>query len=155
VAALAVIAVLLAPRRPSARALRARNRILVKPGERSSLHGVSALPGLRGTVLAPEGLGIRLPAWTSRLPPLCGIVAIRGAMRVLLRRCAAASRKERRWGRRGGAAARAQRALRDHGRDVACRRRPARAAHVVPALLPPGELALYEWRPLLWSEESR
>jgi hypothetical protein len=52
---------------------------------------VSALAesGLRGTVLAPEGLGVRLPAWTSRLHPLCGLSTIRENDTGLLARCAA------------------------------------------------------------------
>jgi hypothetical protein len=156
VAALGVIALLLAPRMAeSARALRARNRVLVKPGEKEFLQGLSALgrDGLRGPVLAPEGLSVRLPAWTAQLHPICGIATIRAADTELLRRCAAFQE--------GPAVGPESLALlRDHGvryvvteetapADAALRAHPA----AFRPLLRAGELALYEWRPERWTDD--
>ncbi len=157
-AALALVAALLAPRMAeSARALRARNRILVKPGEKAFLHAVSALAGggLGGTVLAPEGIGVRLPTWTARLQPVCGISTIRGRDEALLRRCAAFHE--------ASAVGPEQLALLQEKSvryvitettgplDAALR---ARAMAFRP-LLREGELALYEWRPEGWSADTR
>jgi hypothetical protein len=156
-AALAVVAALLAPRMAeSARALRARNRVLVKPGEKEFLHGVSALGrgGLRGPVVAPEGLSVRLPAWTAHMNPICGIATIRAANETLLRRCAAFQE-----GPVVGPDALAL--LREHAVryviseetspvDAALRARPA----AFRPLLRAGELALYEWRPERWTEDE-
>src|SRR4029079_11271867 len=69
------------------RALRARNRVLVKPSEKAFLHDLDVLAarrGLSGTVLAPEGLSVRLPAWTLRLQALPGLIAIRDRDETLL-----------------------------------------------------------------------
>jgi hypothetical protein len=157
-AALAVVAALLAPRMgESARALRARNRVLVKPGEKEFLHDLSTLMRERrgGLVLAPEGLSVRLPAWTSRLQPLCGISAIRAQASDLLRACAAFQE-----GPEVGAAGLAL--LRGFGVsyviteeaspvEAVLRARP----HAFRPLLRAGELALYEWRPERWTEAPR
>jgi hypothetical protein len=157
-AGLVVAAALLAPRMAeSARALRARNRILVKPGEKAFLHGVSALAedGLAGLVLAPEGLGVRLPAWTARLQPLCGLWTIRSRDVDLLRRCAAfheasavnpealALLQER--------SVRYVIAEETSPVDAALRARPTSFR----PLLREGELALYEFRPGSWTVEPR
>jgi len=87
-AALALMALLLAPWMGEAgRALRARNRVLVKPSEKAFLHDLDVLAarrGLSGTVLAPEGLSVRLPAWTLRLQALPGLIAIRDRDETLL-----------------------------------------------------------------------
>jgi hypothetical protein len=151
-AALALVAALLAPRMAeSARALRARNRILVKPAEKAFLHELSARDDIGGVVLAPEGLGIRLPTWTGRLQPLCGLGAIRGSQDQLLRRCAAFHEAESLGPehvallREGGvryviteASSPVESALRAH--PLAFR-----------PLLRDEELALYEWRPQWWT----
>ena len=153
-AALALIAALLAPRMAeSARALRARNRILVKPGEKAFLHEVSALArgGLGGTVLAPEGLGIRLPAWTARLHPLCGLSTIREGDEALLRRCAsfheatAIGPEEVRLLREGNV--RYVVAEASSPVDASLRAQPL----AFPVLVRGEELALYEWKPERWS----
>jgi hypothetical protein len=76
----------------SERALRARNRVLVKPGEMAFLHELSVhapREGLGGTLLAPEGVSIRLPAWTTRLRAIPGLEAIRNRDEALRARVAA------------------------------------------------------------------
>ena len=154
-AGLALVAALLWPRMvDSERALRARNRILVKPGEKAFLRGVSTLArsGLGGTVLAPEGVGVRLPTWTTRLQPLCGVSTIRARDDGLLRRCAAFHEASALGPEQIGL-------LQEHGVryviaettapiDAALRARPL----AFRPLLREGELALYEWRPQRWTE---
>jgi hypothetical protein len=51
------------------RALKARNRVGVTDGERELMHALSRDRRVAGEVLAPTGIGIRLPAWNSRLRP--------------------------------------------------------------------------------------
>ena len=51
------------------RALKARNRVAVTEGERALMLAVARDRTLAGDVLAPRGIGVRLPAWTSRLAP--------------------------------------------------------------------------------------
>jgi hypothetical protein len=55
------------------RALKARNRVAVAAGERELMQALSRDARLAGQVLAPWGIGIRLPAWTSRLQPYPGL----------------------------------------------------------------------------------
>jgi hypothetical protein len=155
-AALALVAGALAPRmRESAVMLRARNRILVKPGEKAFLHEVSARAqsGLAGTVLAPEGLGIRLPTWTSRLHPLCGLSTIRENDTALLARCAAFHEahaigpEEVRLLREGNV--RYVIAETSSPVDAALRAQPL----AFPVVVRGDELVLYEWKPEWWRRE--
>jgi hypothetical protein len=68
--AVAVVAGLLQPRMGASwRALKARNRVAVTEGERALMLAVARDRTLAGDVLAPRGIGVRLPAWTSRLAP--------------------------------------------------------------------------------------
>jgi hypothetical protein len=67
---LVAMAGLLGPRMAdSSRAMKARNRIGIPAGERELMHALSRDPQVAGHVLAPRGIGIRLPAWTSRIHP--------------------------------------------------------------------------------------
>lgn len=67
---LAALSGLLGPRMGASwRALKARNRVGVTDGERELMQAVSRNRTVAGQVLAPRGLSIRLPAWTSRLQP--------------------------------------------------------------------------------------
>lgn len=155
VAALVLVALALFPRiAESARALRARNRILVKPTEKAFLHEVAALAdggGLGGRVLAPEGLSIRLPAWTTRLQPLPGLDIVRARQDEFLRHCA-------RFHEAPSVGPQEVGLLRDLGVryviaeasspvEAGLRAQPAafRLIHRGP------ELALYEWRPERWT----
>jgi hypothetical protein len=61
---------LLSPRMgESWRALKARNRVRVTEGERELMHALSRDRRVAGEVLTPTEIGIRLPAWSSRLRP--------------------------------------------------------------------------------------
>lgn len=76
--ALALAAGGLAPRiERSLTALKARNRVYVTEGERDLMRFVSTQPGLRGIVLAPRGVSVRVSAWTSRLLGCPGMDAVR------------------------------------------------------------------------------
>lgn len=76
--ALALAAGGLAPRiERSLAALKARNRVYVTEGERDLMRFVSTQPGLRGIVLAPRGVSVRVSAWTSRLLGCPGMDAVR------------------------------------------------------------------------------
>ncbi len=75
---LAAVALLLAPRiEHSLGALKARNRVFLTAGERDLMRFLSGRPGLYGIVLAPKGVSVRLPAWTSRLLACPGMDAVR------------------------------------------------------------------------------
>jgi hypothetical protein len=75
---LAALSGLLAPRMgESWRALKARNRVGVTDGERELMQAVSRDRTLAGQVLAPRGINIRLPAWTSRLKPYPALDEVR------------------------------------------------------------------------------
>jgi hypothetical protein len=77
-AAAVVMGLALAPRiEASLAALQARNRVQVGDGERALMQAVAADPRVAGTVFAPRGLSVRLPAWSSRVNPLPGINAVR------------------------------------------------------------------------------
>jgi hypothetical protein len=76
--ALAFLAAGLAPRiERSLGALQARNRVYVSAGERDLMRFVSTQPRLRGIVLAPRGVSVRVSAWTSRLLGCPGMDALR------------------------------------------------------------------------------
>lgn len=152
VAVLVAAAVLLDPwTDDAARALRARNRVLVKPSEKAFLHDVDALArarGLGGTVLAPEGLSIRLPAWTARFTPVPGIFAVRDRNETALLKANAAFHESAAIGpeqtdflRQRGA--RYVIAEASSPVDAALRARP----EAFPLVYRGEELALYEWRP--------
>ena len=69
-ALVALFASLLEPRTSASwRAVKARNRVGVAEGEKDLMHAIGRNGALAGRVLAPRGLSIRLPAWTSRLQP--------------------------------------------------------------------------------------
>jgi hypothetical protein len=77
-AAAAVVGGLLAGRiEASLAAVQARNRVHVSEGERALMRAAAADPLVAGRVLAPRGLSVRLPAWTSRVEPLPGLDAVR------------------------------------------------------------------------------
>ena len=79
--ALAALAALLAPRIASSlRALHQRNHLYVSDGERELQEFVATAPPLAGNLLAPTGLSIRMPAWTSRVRPLPGPDVLRGSL---------------------------------------------------------------------------
>jgi hypothetical protein len=89
-AAIALMWALLAPRvSESWRALKARNRVGVTAGERELMYALARDRRLAGRVLAPRGIGIRLPAWTSRLDPYPGLDEMRVADPQLRREWAA------------------------------------------------------------------
>jgi hypothetical protein len=76
--ALVVTSLLLEPRiERGLGALKARNRVFVTAGERELMRFVATAPGLRGIVLAPRGVSMRLSAWTSRLLGCPGMDAVR------------------------------------------------------------------------------
>ena len=155
VAALAALALLLDPwTDEAARALRARNRVLVKPSEKVFLHEVNALAaarGLGGIVLAPEGVSVRLPAWTTRFTPFPGLFVVRDRNLRLLSANALFHEAE--------AIGPAQVALlNERGAryviaetssplEGALRQRP----DAFPLVYRGEELALYEWRPERWT----
>lgn len=77
-AMIGVMSVLLSPRiGESWRALKARNRVGVTEGERELMQAIARDRQVGGHVLAPRGIGIRLPAWTSRLEPYPGLDVMR------------------------------------------------------------------------------
>jgi hypothetical protein len=57
----------------SKRALKLRNHVIVSQREKDLMHTLNRDHRLAGRVLAPRGIGIRLPAWTSRLEPSPGL----------------------------------------------------------------------------------
>jgi hypothetical protein len=77
-AAIGMMYFLLSPRiGESWRALKARNRVGVTDGERELMQAIGRDRQVGGHVLAPRGVGIRLPAWTSRLEPYPGLDEMR------------------------------------------------------------------------------
>jgi hypothetical protein len=73
-----VLAALLGPRLTAARqAARVRNHVRIDPGERAFLEAIGRDPRLGGVLLAPLELGVRLPAFTTRLQPLAGLDGLR------------------------------------------------------------------------------
>jgi hypothetical protein len=138
----------------SERALRARNRVLVKPGEMAFLHELSQrarAEGLGGTVLAPEGVSIRLPSWTTRLRAVPGLEAIRNRDEALRTRVAAFYGRSQ-VGTPEVALLQQQRArfvLTDVNApvDAALRAHPLAFRPVQRGV----DLALYEWQPERWT----
>jgi hypothetical protein len=59
------------------RALKARNRVGITSGERELMRALARERTLTGRVLTPRGIGIRLPAWTSRLEPYPALDEVR------------------------------------------------------------------------------
>ena len=73
-----LLAALLGPRLFAARqAARERNHVWIEPGERAFLEAIGRDPRLGGVLLAPVELGVRLPAFTTRLQPLAGLDGLR------------------------------------------------------------------------------
>jgi hypothetical protein len=73
----ALAAALLAPRiAHSLRAQKARNRVFVSAGERELMHFVRAAP-VRGLVLTPRGLGVRLSVWSRGLAACPSLDSVR------------------------------------------------------------------------------
>jgi len=76
-AAVALAALLLSPRiGQSLGAQKARNRVFVSAGERELMHFAMAAP-LRGLVLAPRGLGVRLSVWSRNLQACPSLDSVR------------------------------------------------------------------------------
>jgi hypothetical protein len=73
-----LLAALLGQRMTEARqAAQERNHVRLEPGERAFLDALGREPRPDGVLLAPLALGVRLPAFTTRLAPYAGLDALR------------------------------------------------------------------------------